>query len=880
MINLVNAEKVYDVNNKKVQITDKGINNFDVQLIYHSTQCVECSDIWKITIKEKDTKNIISDISFEDIKKNREKKLLNYKLEVKKNNTWIPFDEKELKDLGEYYIKLTGYKNKNEIIDYIPSFMNNKVFEWAIWGITNVYDEINDNQINRSLWTNGTSVGDRSNSSENADYLLIASGNWVSSSSGSNYGRTTLNFSRNLMTNLTFRVVNSAGVKYSAASAWGLSQTNLFGNNIQTAYEIDVAAGGSTNDTIFDVYRNLTAGSNKWDVFANGVYVNQITATNDLLEVTTSYVSSGANYGLAEAYIYYVYYSVDSSAMDITLNNPVNDSENIITPINFNISTNLITSDLKNVSLFINSVQVNSTNWRGSFNNTVFKHYLAQGTYFYYARVCDLSNNCKNSEIRNFDVVAFRENSQTYNNNTLTGNIENFGINITIDPTYLISSAKLNYNNTLYSADSIISDGTNYLINKSITVSVNSNISFYWSFVLTDGNTYNSTIHNQTISPFTLSNDCSAGTFPFINITNYDEEDLSLINGTVEYLLTIQSSSINGSSYGTNFSICSNLNLTGSNVSYDLQLRYYSNDYKFETYNIKNSLVSNLPIEIDLYYLNDSIGTEFKINYLDFYYLTYPSAIIQIQRQDLFANIYRIVEIPMLDNNGKTTGSFNTNNIRYKLIVINNGVVLDTFDNIFPSCQNIVLGTCEINLRGAKSTTTTTIDDFTYNLLKTNNSLILTYVIPSGTPRNINFLTNQYSPFIDSISTCNVSTYASGGTLTCNYNQTVGDSIIDTEIINSDGSHLYGKVLIKEDLSGFFLYNNFFISFIILLTLGLMFISSGFVMIIVAVVGIIYLGFIFLIRGVDIVTLTGSIGFLVVAAGLIIYKIAKKEEKT
>jgi hypothetical protein len=458
--------------------------------------------------------------------------------------------------------------------------------------------------------------------------------------------------------------------------------------------------------------------------------------------------------------------------------------------------------------------------------------------------------------------------------NTITGNFT-----LGIIPTSII----LNYNGLNYTP-SISIVGKDYILTSNVVsplIGSAENISLYYTF-LVNGSYYNSSIRNQTITNVDLSINCT-GNYNFLNITNYDEETLSLMNGTVEYTLGLQNnnneiSSISGNSTGTILEFCTNQNLTGQYLNYNLQIRYYSSGYLCETYNIQATSTSNLPLDIPLYFLNNSIGTQFKINYVDFNYLTYPGAIIQIQRQDLYNNTYRLVEIPKIDNQGQSIGSFNTNNIRYKIIIVNNGVILDTFNDIFPTCQNIVLGTCELNIRGTKSTSSSTTGDFTYTLVKTNNSIILTYVIPSGTPRNIQFLTTQNSRFLNNVSNCDSSIYASGGTITCGYNETIGDSIVNTQIINSDGSHLYGNVQISEDLSGFYLLNNYFIGFILLLTLALMFISSGAILVIVSVVGIIFLGLIFLIRGMDVFTLTGSLGWIVVGAVLIIYKISKKEE--
>ena len=551
-------------------------------------------------------------------------------------------------------------------------------------------------------------------------------------------------------------------------------------------------------------------------------------------------------------------------------------------PTNVNISIN------GNQFYYYPGVFTQSNNRTSNFADIV-NQYLQSCTYIGNYCIVPITFNSTTPGILNYsDVIidnkGILDRGVTYTSpvlegatNTIIGNFS-LGVNPTI--------VTLNYNGINYTP-SIMQTGYNYLLTSNVTaplISSSSNISFYYSFVL-EGITYNSAIRNQSVLFTSLSGNCSAGGYLFLNISNSDEQSLLSMTGTVEYTLQLVNSNnqityLNGTSTGTNLAFCSNENLTNSFLGYNLQLRYYTTNYAYKTYNIQNSLIGNLPLTIYLYYLNNSVGTQFKINYVDFNYLKYPGALIQIQRQYLEDDLYNTVEIPRINDDGQALGTFNTNNIRYKLVVINNGVILDTFENQFPSCQNIILGTCELNLRGSQTTPQTTTDDFTYTLSKTNSSLILTYIIPSGTPRNIQFVTNQNSRFLANVSNCNNSVFSSGGTITCDYNATIGDSLIDVQILNSDGSHLYGSIQISEDLSGSFLLNNWFISFILLITLGLMFAPSAVLLSISAVIGLVFLGLIFLIKGAGVFTVGASITWLVLAVVIAIYKIAKKEERT
>lgn len=441
--------------------------------------------------------------------------------------------------------------------------------------------------------------------------------------------------------------------------------------------------------------------------------------------------------------------------------------------------------------------------------------------------------------------------------------------------------------NGSYTTPSVNTDGVNYIFTSTVNApvfSTDTNISFYYIFTA-NSVTSNSLIRNQTIQNVNLSTNCGAGTYLFMNITNYDEETLINMTGTVEYTVDLSNNNqnlytINGSYTGSNIVICSNKNISATGAVFSLQLRYYATSYLYETYNIVNSPTSNLPLAINLYFLNNTLGNKFNIYYTDFSYIKHPSAIIQIQRQYLSTNSYNTVEVPIIDSSGDSTGSFNTNNIRYKIIVIENGQVIDTFNDVYPVCQSVVLGTCDLNLRGSQTATTETDGDFSYTLVQGVNALTLTYVIPSGIPKTVTFATNQNSRFLTDISTCNSSIFASGGTITCNYNDTVGDSIIETKISINNVPELYGQVLVSEDLSQYYLGNNYFLAFLYILTLALIYISSATMMILSGGLGLLFLGFIFLIKGFSFSTVIAVIGWLLVAIFMIIYKISSREDKT
>lgn len=548
-----------------------------------------------------------------------------------------------------------------------------------------------------------------------------------------------------------------------------------------------------------------------------------------------------------------------------------------------NITLTIGSTDSYNYTGIFNSM-IKSANLWSIINNYLTPSYLVGSFYMIPFNFASATMGILEYSSLLFDNVGFGGITNTYQPNVTEGDIISINTTIIISPS--VNSIILNYSGVLYTP-TVTSIGTTYYINSMIiapSVTTNTNKSFNYIIGI-ENQTMITPSYTQLILNANIQTNCSGSTFTILNITNYDEDSQIKMNGTVEYIFTLKNNggdltTISGNQSNINFTICSSINLSTSTTQYSLELRYYQTNYLYETYNIIDNPTTTMPINLNLYFLNQTNGVQFKINYVDFNYFKHSGAIVQMQRQYLTENVYKVVEIPKIGDSGQGVGSFSTSNIRYKLIIIDNGIVLDTFNNIYPSCQNVILGTCELNLRGTNNQTTTTTGDFTYTLDKTNSSIILTYIIPSGTPTSVTFVTNQNSRFLGNISNCNTTVFGSGGTITCGYNATVGDSIIDIQIISPSMNTLYGHIGIAEDLAGFYMLNNYVIGFVLLLSLSLMFVSSGVMLVIVSVIGFMFLGFIFLLRGMDLTTITSSLMWLIIASILIVYKIANKEEKT
>ncbi len=459
--------------------------------------------------------------------------------------------------------------------------------------------------------------------------------------------------------------------------------------------------------------------------------------------------------------------------------------------------------------------------------------------------------------------------------------------NFTINPQP--KSITLHYNGEVIIPNVTSQDNSVYIASVSPLAPIvdeTRNITNYFEFEI-GSEKFNSTEFFQTIIDVELSTNC-AGKFNVLNLTNYNEETLALMSAKNEYILNLIDGSgntiskLSGNFTGQTISLCSNINISELSSYYNLQVRYYADNFTYKTYNIESTRTTNLPISIPLYHLSENRSFLFEINYKDWKYFEHPGAILQIQRQYLEEDAYRTVEIPLIDSEGNSKASFDTRNIKYKLVAVENGKILDIFNNVFPQCQSDLYEVCQMDLRGSQEPETFLSEDFIYRIESDNDGYILTYSIPSGKPASVSFETEQESVFIDSISNCSKTIFGSSGTIRCGINKTVGDSVVDIKVKKNDELMAYGSSRKAQEAQELFFTNNFFLAFILLLTLILMFVGNAVMMVISSVVGIFYLALVMLITSDSINILTGatSLAWLLLAAIILIYRISKKEDKT
>lgn len=146
---------------------------------------------------------------------------------------------------------------------------------------------------------------------------------------------------------------------------------------------------------------------------------------------------------------------------------------------------------------------------------------------------CDNNSVCSFSSANrtvNYNTII---NSNTYNSQSYETSNENYTLNIT-PIGYTPTNAKLVYNNIEYST-TLTSSGSSYTINSSrlLTSSLIGSNTFYYKWNTSSTTELYSSNYTQTVSPIQFGLCNATLTVPYLNISFKDEDDNSIIAGTV-----------------------------------------------------------------------------------------------------------------------------------------------------------------------------------------------------------------------------------------------------------------------------------------------------------------------------------------------------------
>lgn len=479
----------------------------------------------------------------------------------------------------------------------------------------------------------------------------------------------------------------------------------------------------------------------------------------------------------------------------------------------------------------------------------------------------------------------------TYDTNETEGEASTFSAEVIISSGGIITEAILIYNGTNYTS-SIIFSGGEYLISSTINVplvSEHTNFSFGFQIVA-EGESYIPLLNNQTVLNLDISQCGGISNDTLINMSLLDEVLRTILFGDLQINFNIISKSSG--------EIVSEIDEGFNNVSYaaicfsppesyplyylDAEIRYTSSGYVSEFYIIQKADLTDYPINLSLFDLNSSSSTEFLIKYQDDGLITVEGAVVQLLRKYIQNDTFETVEAPLTSNIGTAVVHVDLDTNKYQAIVVKEGVILDVFTNLVFNCENELSGQCTQNLFGAidprNAITIEVLNDFTYLVTEVNNTITTTFSIPSGTPEIINIQLKQVDTFGNE-SLCNQTIVSSAGSIDCTYNDTIGDSMVFLEISKAGIKEAEQSYFIEESGGVDWLDNNFFIVLILLLSIVGMGVSSPEWMVINGVVTIVISGGLWLINGFNFVIGLGGLIWLIVAAGILIFKLTKQEDR-
>lgn len=562
------------------------------------------------------------------------------------------------------------------------------------------------------------------------------------------------------------------------------------------------------------------------------------------------------------------------------------------------IPLNVTWSDINLQSCSFNTSD-NSTYWSYTCNTTINTTFYSGGQKYIYAYANDSFGNTNSTTIPLY--IYYIQQSSSATSPITEGGFSTHSL-------YLNMTSITNWNVNAW----LVWNGTNYGAGTQTNVSSNSmrfdktiivptlpnsttNVTWTWFYNIT-GNpnvtNYNAT-GVQSYIKINLS-ECGAGTYVILNYTLYDEKTKTISDGTnatIEVDMSITSmmnSSMSWDFFGkktgsASYLIClPNNSLIGANYYLNAIAKYdfgapvtpHVVEYHYITnYNLTNSTQTQI---IKLYDLASAESTSFLINYQDANYLYIADAVVDIWRYYVGDSQFISVEHAKTDSGGQTRAHLTTEDIIYKALVWKNGTLLYTSPEFLALCQ---ASPCQINLRESQ----TTGDDlsiykgitYSYDVNTTSRKAVFLFSSSDGTTSNWNMTITGNDAYgnttIDS-----VQAISSGGILIASFPPTLSNKTYFVSI-TKDGQ-VFGTSTFSDSLSAMDLFGEtgIILTALAFLMLALMGISSGIATIVLAIIGLAFMGMVQIFESGSIFGLGSAIIWLIVAGGIIIYKINNK----
>lgn len=482
------------------------------------------------------------------------------------------------------------------------------------------------------------------------------------------------------------------------------------------------------------------------------------------------------------------------------------------------------------------------------------------------------------------------ENSQTYNSKALETSSQTFVINLTLDNTS-IQSTYFWYNNTQYST-SLALDGNQAVLSRTITipeVSVTTNFSFFWEVNLNSPQV-NTTLQNQTVVAFTIDN-CSVNSILVVNNTLVDEETQNKITGnsTIEIEVTLKNlagfemGKLSKIYYNTSYApVCIN-SLLNSTLYVSIVTSYIANNYVQEFWYLDNGILNETDWNLDNFTtknvtlralkLDDSETFLFK--YYNANFLITEGAIIRVLRNYIGEGVFKEAERCKLDANGECHLHLVGEDVIYSFQVIIDGTEDFLSGKFNAKCVNTP---CSITLQKGATTNDWDIQHdnlaegtYTLSTNKTDRTVTLVFNLAQTGEMQLDVFTYTNDPNTQDTLVATDTVIAKSGTASVLIPLSYGNITYYAVVRHNDAFVTTQWVDLNEDGYKYFGALGLFLGALIVLSLGLIAISSGGWTIVFIILGLIVASVTKLVN-MDYYLLM----FVVCAGGLIIWRLASR----
>jgi len=465
-----------------------------------------------------------------------------------------------------------------------------------------------------------------------------------------------------------------------------------------------------------------------------------------------------------------------------------------------------------------------------------------------------------------------------------------------------ITTATLMINSTIYSPTTTTAGTDGYYFETSFVIpdtwgnTTGYPMDWNWNYTITDVTT-NETTDTENITIYELAiDDCSTYTQNILNLSLRDEEGNSVIdtdvyNSSVEVEIVMTSTvdpsiSIEYSVTFTNESnpqLCMPFNLlNNTNYTADITVGFDSDDHVWEFWHLDDGIISiagdfddQTDTNVNLMDLLTTDSTSFLFNYFDLDGQAVDGSLVHVFRKFIGDGEYLEVERSQADENGDTIVHLVEEDVIYYFEISLAGVVLYTSSDYTALCQAVP---CTINLEeGGESAEFDTdydlIEGGGYSITDDVSTRIVSLSYELEDPATINFTLYRYESDGSYIQINTSEDTDTSGILTLYVPQSAGNisffaSVVkDDQFINSEWIDFSGQAV---DYFGTVL--SIFLGGVLILTLGLMAVSTGAGVLIWVMVGVVVSGA-FGLFATKLSTGVSVVVYLICAGGLLLWKI-------